>query len=144
MRVVMGIIVVVFALVVLVTNLLLRRAVVSPVVHIAQLAQLIHADKLQPHSPELANVSTIAQRSDEFGSMARLLKRMAEEIYAREQKLKAQIQSLQIQIDRDKQSQEVEQITESDYFRHLQERVKTNSARVRMCPRAGDEDQPKS
>ena len=75
-------------------------------------------------SPELATVSGIAQRTDEFGSTAQVLKRMAEEIYAREQKLKQQIQSLQIQIDRDKQDEQVEEITESDYFRHLQARVK--------------------
>ncbi len=124
MRVVMGIIIALFALVVLVTNMLLRRAVVRPVVQIAHLAQLIQADTLTPTSPELGMVSGIAQRSDELGSTARVLKRMAEEIYAREQKLKQQIQSLQIQIDTEKQEQQVEEITESDYFRHLQERVK--------------------
>ncbi len=91
MRVVMGIIVALFALVVLVTNMLLRRAVVRPVVQIAQLAHMIQADTLTPELPELGRVSGIAQRTDELGATARMLKRMAEEIYAREQKLKQQI-----------------------------------------------------
>ncbi len=55
MRVVMGIIIALFALVVLVTNMLLRRAVVRPVVQIAHLAQLIQADTLTPASPELGD-----------------------------------------------------------------------------------------
>ncbi len=124
LRVVMGIIIILFALVVLVTDMLLRRAVVQPVVQISQLARMIQSDTLTPESQELAVVNSIAQRSDEFGSTARMLKRMAEEIYAREQKFKAQIQSLKIQIDTEKQNQQVEEITESDYFRHLQARVK--------------------
>lgn len=124
MRVVMGIIVVLFALVVLVTNLLLRRVVVRPVVQIAHLAELIQADTLTPESPQLATVSGLAKRSDELGSTAQVLKRMAEEIYAREQKLKAQIQSLKIQIDTEKQYEQVGEITETEYFRNLQARVK--------------------
>ncbi len=137
LRVVMGVIVALFALVVLVTNMLLRRAVVRPVVQIAHLAQLIQADTLTLASPELGTVSGIAQRTDELGATARVLKRMAEEIYAREQKLKQQIQSLQIQIDTEKQEQQVEEITESDYFRHLQERVRQirQSGEVPPAPR---------
>ncbi len=146
MGVVMGIIVILFALVVLVTNILLRRVVVRPVVQIAHLAQLIQADTLTPESPELAAVSGVARRSDELGSTAQVLKRMADEIYAREQKMKQQIQSLRIQIDTEKQSQQVEEITESDYFRHLQARVKqirhTGDESVASQPTNGDEPKP--
>jgi len=121
---VMGIVIAIFAIVIVATYTFLRRAVVRPVVQIAGLAHLISAETLTPDSPELAPVNAIAQRSDEFGFMAKVLGRMAKEIYEREQKLKQQIQSLRIQIDTDKQITEVKQITESDYFQNLQQRVK--------------------
>jgi hypothetical protein len=120
---VMGILVVIFAVVIVVTNAGLRRAVVSPVVQIARLAQLIGSDKLTPQAPELERVETIAKRSDELGHTARIIQRMAQEIYERERKLKLTIESLRIQVDREKANAEVSQITDTDYFQSLQKQV---------------------
>ena len=49
---------------------------------------------------------------------------MAREVYAREQSLKQQVQELRIQIDEAKKARAVAEITESDYFRTLKERVR--------------------
>jgi HAMP domain-containing protein len=121
--VVMGIIVAIFAVVIIVTNAGLRRAVVRPAVQIARLAQMIGSDSLTHDAPEMEQVNSIARRHDEFGHTARIIQRMAQEIYAREQKLKDQILSLRIQIDTEKQEAQVHEITESDYFQNLQQRV---------------------
>jgi nitrate/nitrite-specific signal transduction histidine kinase len=121
---VMGIIVVIFALVVIVTNTLLRRMVVRPVEQMAQLAQRISADTLSPQAPELEKVQAIAQRQDELGHTASVFQKMAREVYVREQKLKQEVQRLHIQIDEQKRTQQVKQITETDYFQDLQKKVK--------------------
>ncbi|MFN8448979.1 MAG: DUF3365 domain-containing protein [Anaerolineae bacterium] len=120
---VMGTIVLIFAVIIVITNVGLRRAVIRPVVQIARLAQMIGSDSLSPNAPELTTVDAIAERTDEFGHTAKAIQRMAKEIYEREQQLKQTIQSLRIQIDKEKESQEVAQITDSEYFQSLQERV---------------------
>lgn len=123
LTVVMGIIVLIFAVVIVVTNAGLRRAVVSPAVQIARVAQMIGNNTLTHDAPEMQKVNAVAQRTDEFGHTARVIQRMAKEIAEREQKLKEQIQSLRIQIDRDKQKQAVSEITDTDYFQNLQSKV---------------------
>lgn len=121
---VMGIIVVIFAVVVSVTNTLLKRNVVRPVEQMAGLAQRVSADTLSPDAQELALVERIAHRQDELGHTALVFQKMAKEVYAREQKLKQEVQRLNIQIDEQKRSQQVRQITETDYFQDLQKKVK--------------------
>ncbi|MBI1258236.1 MAG: DUF3365 domain-containing protein [Chloroflexi bacterium] len=120
---VMSILVVIFALTIIVTNVGLRRAVVRPVVQIARLAQLIGSDRLTTDAPEVQTVNQIAKRNDEFGQTAKIIQRMVKEIYEREQKLKLTIESLRIQVDKEKQTKEVREITESDYFQSLQKQA---------------------
>ena len=145
--VVMGIIVVIFAVVILVTNAGLRRAVVSPAVQIARVAQMIGNNTLTHDAPEMQKVNAVAQRRDEFGHTARVIQRMAKEIAEREKKLKEQIQSLRIQIDHEKQSQQVSEITDSDYFQNLQSRVqqirKRDTAEEPPVKPEDEETQPK-
>lgn len=138
LNLVMGVIVVIFAVVIVVSNAGLRRAVVRPAVQIAHLAQLIGSDKLTSDAPELAQVERIAKRTDEFGHTARIIQRMVKEIQERENKLKEQIKTLRIQIDSEKQEQQVHEITDSDYFMNLQQRVH----QMRKRSDAGD-DAPK-
>jgi nitrate/nitrite-specific signal transduction histidine kinase len=69
----------------------------------------------------LTDVST---RPDELGQLARVFQRMAQEIAAREEQLKQQIQVLRIEIDEVKKSRQVAEITETDYFQDLQEKAK--------------------
>jgi hypothetical protein len=49
---------------------------------------------------------------------------MVGEVYAREERLRQQVQELRIQIDEGKKAREVAEITETDYFRTLQEKAR--------------------
>jgi nitrate/nitrite-specific signal transduction histidine kinase len=69
---------------------------------------------------ELGRLPPLTERSDEFGLLARVFQRMAEEIHAREQALKQQVRQLQIKIDRAKQEKQVAEITETDFFQQLE------------------------
>jgi DNA-binding response OmpR family regulator len=61
----------------------------------------------------------IAERNDALGSLARVFRRMATEVRAREERLQRQVRELQIVIDEERQAQRVAEITETDYFRRL-------------------------
>ncbi len=71
------------------------------------------------YHPDL--VRDVARRPDALGDLARVFDRMATEIVAREQQLRQQVRSLQIQIDRAQQAQQVKAITETPYFKELQQ-----------------------
>ena len=74
------------------------------------------------YNPEILDEVTV--RTDALGQLARVFKRMAAEVYGREQKLRSQIQELKIEIDEIKKAREVSEITESEYFQNLQKRAK--------------------
>lgn len=77
------------------------------------------ASALEQNAFDAAQLSPVAQRADALGNLARVFQRMAREVYAREQKLKQQIQELKIEIDQSKQERKVAEITGSDYFKAL-------------------------
>jgi nitrogen fixation/metabolism regulation signal transduction histidine kinase len=64
------------------------------------------------------------RRRDDLGNLARIFHRMAQEVTAREMRLKRQVLELHIEIDEIKRNKQVEEITESDYFRNLQKRAR--------------------
>jgi DNA-binding response OmpR family regulator len=76
-----------------------------------------------------ASLDEVGRRPDALGSLARLFRRMGVEVAIREQRLREQVQQLTIQIDERKKAAQVAEITESDYFRGLQERVRGFSSR---------------
>ncbi|MEO8395996.1 MAG: DUF3365 domain-containing protein, partial [Chloroflexota bacterium] len=144
---VMGVLIAIFAVVIIVTDVGLRAAVVRPVVQIGRLAHLIGDNKLTPEASELQRINKISARSDELGHTARIIQRMAKEIYEREQRLKLTIESLRIQVDREKQTKEVREITESDYFQTLQKQAQNirqrsdlRKATGEMSPVDGEKD----
>ncbi|MEZ4736831.1 MAG: hypothetical protein R3E79_57855 [Caldilineaceae bacterium] len=49
--------------------------------------------------------------------------RMAAEVIARERKLQKQVQELRIEVDRVRQEQAVSEITDTEYFQDLQQKV---------------------
>lgn len=65
------------------------------------------------------SLNEVARRSDELGQLARVFQRMAHEVYSREQRLKAEIVALQIEVDEAKKSREVAEITDTPYFQEL-------------------------
>jgi DNA-binding response OmpR family regulator len=69
-------------------------------------------------------LADVAARTDALGQLARVFSRMASEIYAREQRLKQQVQQLRIELDEARQAQQVAEITESDYFQELEAKAK--------------------
>jgi len=84
------------------------------------------------------SLDEVAQRSDALGNLARLFRRMAIEVAARQRRLEDQVQQLTIAIDERKKAAQVHAITESDYFRELQARARHFSAR--RAARCADSD----
>ena len=78
----------------------------------------------------------VAQLPDALGNLARLFKRMAVEVAARQRRLEEQVQRLTIAIDEKRTAAEVNEITDSDYFRDLQARARHFAAR--RADRSGD------
>lgn len=72
---------------------------------------------------ELHRLPPLTGRHDEFGLLARIFQRMAEEIHTREQALKQQVRRLQIKIDRTKHDKQVAEITGTDFFQQLEAKV---------------------
>lgn len=85
---------------------------------------------------EPASLEDVATRADALGGLARMFQRMAQEVQARENRLKQQLEALTIKIDENKKAAQVAEITDSEYFQHLQREV----CRLRSRPR-GDTNQ---
>jgi CheY-like chemotaxis protein/HAMP domain-containing protein len=66
------------------------------------------------------DLTEVSERRDALGQLARVFQRMAREVYAREQRLKQQVQQLRIELDEARQAHQVAEIAESDYFQQLQ------------------------
>jgi len=72
---------------------------------------------------ELAPLEPLSHRTDELGQLARVIKTMASEVYAREQQMKQQLAELRIEIDEVKRKKQVEEIVDTDFFRELREKA---------------------
>jgi glutaminase len=69
------------------------------------------------------NLSEVTQRTDELGQLARMFQRMADQVQAREQQLKQQIKTLQIEINKAEKDQKVAEIVESESFQNLKQKL---------------------
>ena len=81
-------------------------------------AAAVEAEDFEPES-----LDSVAGREDALGQLARVFQRMAREVFERERRLKAQVQQLRIEIDEAKAAREVSEITDTDFFRELQEKA---------------------
>ena len=99
-------------------------------------AALIESEDFDPAALGLEHV---VARDDALGGLGRVLTAMAKEVHAREQNLKRQVQSLKIEIDKVRQSEQVSSITDSDYFQGL--RGKADDLRTML---GGDKNEPES
>ena len=72
---------------------------------------------------EPGTLDGVASRDDALGQLARVFQRMAREVVDRERRLKAQVQQLRIEIDEARAARKVEEITDTDFFRNLQEKA---------------------
>lgn len=82
-------------------------------------AAAVEAGIFEPES-----LDEVTERKDALGQLARVFQRMTREVYAREQQLKRQVEDLRIEIDRNRAAVEVAEITDTDYFRNLQNRAR--------------------
>ena len=98
----------------------LQQEYIEEVGHVIDAAGAVEASRFEPTS-----LDRVAERDDALGNLARVFQRMAREVYEREQRLKAQVQALKIEIDEAKAARQVEEITDTDYFRELQKKAST-------------------
>jgi CheY-like chemotaxis protein len=70
------------------------------------------------------SLDEVSRRPDELGQLARVFQRMAQEVAAREQQFKHQIQTLRVEIDEAKKTREVAELTETDFFVQLRKKTK--------------------
>lgn len=125
---VIGIFILIFTVVILVINYLLKKNVIQPIRPMAKLAERISMDTLDANTgdqeTELQKLAAIAKRTDELGKLGKVFYRMVLEIQTREQAWKKQMQQLQVQIDQTKKNQQVEEIAGEEYFQKLRAEAK--------------------
>ena len=121
---VIGIFVGVFAIVLLTLNIVMRPTIISPVKMLAGFAQRVRDDELTESDLEELSMAKVSTRRDELGQLSRIFNKMAEEVYRREQQLKQKLQELRIEIDVARKTDQVSEITESEYFMNLQKRAR--------------------
>lgn len=81
------------------------------------------AAALEKDAYDAINLDEVVQRPDELGQLARMFQRMATQVKAREQQLKQQIQSLQIEINKAEKDQKVAEIVQSESFQNLKNKL---------------------
>jgi HAMP domain-containing protein len=121
---IIGIFVGVFMVVLITLNLVMRPTIVSPVKALAGVAQRVRDDTLTNDDLEELSMAKVTTRNDELGQLARIFNKMAQEVYKREQRLKQKLQELRIEIDVARKSEQVSEITDSEYFLNLQKRAR--------------------
>ena len=122
--IIIGIFVGVFTIVLVTLNLVMRPVVVSPVKTLAVFAQRVRDDQLTEDDLDELSMAKVTTRHDELGQLARIFNKMAQEVYKREQQLKQKLQELRIEIDVARKTDQVSEITESEYFMNLQKRAR--------------------
>lgn len=99
--------------------------------YLAQVTQVTGAAAaVEAGTFEAAELDGVAARPDALGQLARVFQTMAREVRAREERLRRQVQELTIQIDRTRETRQVAEITETDYFKQLLERAQGLRARA--------------
>jgi CheY-like chemotaxis protein len=103
----------------------LRLEYLEQVGRVVDAAGAVEADEFETES-----LDGVAGRDDALGQLARVFQRMAREVVERERRLKAQVQQLRIEVDETRAARKVAEITDTDYFRALQEKA----SRLRLDP----------
>jgi two-component system, cell cycle response regulator len=91
---------------------------IEQVGYVAEAATAVENATFEPDS-----LDAVAQRDDALGQLARVFRRMAREVAAREQALEREVRQLRIEIDEGRAATQVAEITESDYFQNLQRKA---------------------
>ncbi len=124
-----------FSLVVLITAALwLARNITQPIGRLTDAARLMEEGELDV---DLLEGLLTRRIEDEVTDLARVFKQMAQAVKMRETKLREQVAALKIEIDDSKKAEEVAQITDSDSFRELQDKIS------KMRAKRSEEDKDK-
>jgi two-component system, cell cycle response regulator len=91
---------------------------IEQVGHVVEAATAVENATFAPES-----LDAVAARDDALGQLARMFRRMAREVAAREQALKQEVRQLRIEIDARRAATQVAEITETDYFQDLQRKA---------------------
>jgi two-component system, cell cycle response regulator len=91
---------------------------IEQVGHVVEAATAVENATFAPES-----LDAVAARDDALGQLARMFRRMAREVAAREQALKQELRELRIEIDASRAATQVAEITETDYFQDLQRKA---------------------
>jgi CRP-like cAMP-binding protein len=113
--------------------------------YIRQVRQIIDAAQaLEAGNYAAEMLDEVSLRTDDLGQLAHVFRKMADEVQARERRLQQEVLTLKIEIDRVKQAQQVASITESGYFKMLQEKahVMRRRSKAEDEPAPGDTQSP--
>ncbi|MFN8377193.1 MAG: ECF transporter S component [Anaerolineae bacterium] len=102
------------------------QSITVPLLHLSTAAKDMESGNL---TPERAAELKATVGEDEISQLSRVFGNMAEQVIQREAALKRQLESLRIEVDTVKQSKQVSEITDTDFFRDLQ--VKARNLRGR-------------
>jgi DNA-binding response OmpR family regulator len=91
---------------------------IEQVGHVVEAARAVENATFRPES-----LDAVASRDDALGQLARVFRRMAREVVAREEALKQEVRELRIEIDARRAATQVAEITETDYFQELQRKA---------------------
>lgn len=95
-----------------------QQEYIREVGHVTDAAAAVEAETFEPEG-----LTGVSARTDALGQLARTFVRMAREVRAREERLKAQVRELKIEIDEARQAKRVAEITDTDYFKDLRARA---------------------
>lgn len=123
----------------LAVSLWLTRRITAPLARLTTSAQSLEAGRY-----ELAELRSLEGRDDELGKLATAFVRMSSSVQRRETELRQQISELRVVIDRDRATQEAHQITETEYFKTLEQKAQALRRRrtgTAQSPAAGEREQ---
>jgi two-component system, cell cycle response regulator len=96
----------------------LEREYIEQVGLVVEAARAVENASFAPES-----LDGVAARDDALGRLARVFRRMAREVAARERALEHEVRKLRIEIDEQRAATRVAEITDTDYFRDLQRKA---------------------
>jgi energy-coupling factor transport system substrate-specific component len=121
----------------IVSAALMAQSLLRPLLKLTSAAAQMQAGKLsRERAAELRDTPV----TDEVGQLSSLFGKMAEQVIEREVTLKRQVESLRIEIDQVKQSKQVSEITDNEFFRDLQSKARTLRQRETRVGLAFTED----
>jgi nitrate/nitrite-specific signal transduction histidine kinase len=70
-------------------------------------------------------LAPLTRGSDELSQLARVFRKMVEQVQTRQQQLKQEVARLQIQIDESKRQQQVSEIVDTEFFQDLKNKARS-------------------